>query len=97
MVIGRVSCQIVDAVATAVRDNPAEPNAMTTDMWNALPPLHDELAAGSNVRVVVVTGTGDTFCAGAGVSTRTAFAQRRAPALLWRPGQTASAADPARS
>ncbi|MDI3385419.1 enoyl-CoA hydratase/isomerase family protein [Streptomyces sp. B-S-A8] len=56
------------SVATVVIDHPAKRNAMTTDMWRALPPLLDGLAADPEVRVVVLTGAGPTFCAGADIS-----------------------------
>ena len=68
---GRVSCAIDDGVATVVLDNPAKRNAMTTQMWSALPPLLDSLAGNPDVRVVVVTGAGDSFSAGADISTLT--------------------------
>ncbi|MYT74531.1 MULTISPECIES: enoyl-CoA hydratase-related protein [unclassified Streptomyces] len=60
---------VTDAVATVVIDHPARRNAMTDTMWAALPPLLDTLAADPAVRVLVLTGAGDTFCAGADIST----------------------------
>ncbi|MFE6887860.1 enoyl-CoA hydratase/isomerase family protein [Streptomyces sp. NPDC057694] len=60
---------VTDAVATVVIDHPARRNAMTAGMWAALPPLLDDLAADPAVRVLVLTGAGDTFCAGADIST----------------------------
>ncbi|MEU3368976.1 enoyl-CoA hydratase/isomerase family protein [Streptomyces sp. NPDC006711] len=57
-----------EGVATVVIDNPAKRNAMTSAMWRALPPLLDTLAADPGVRVLVLTGAGDTFCAGADIS-----------------------------
>ncbi|MFD8569407.1 enoyl-CoA hydratase/isomerase family protein [Streptomyces sp. NPDC059639] len=59
---------VTDAVATVVIDHPARRNAMTAGMWAALPPLLDDLAADPAVRVLVLTGAGDTFCAGADIS-----------------------------
>jgi enoyl-CoA hydratase/carnithine racemase len=58
-------------VATLLISNSAKRNAMTDQMWAALPPLLDQLAADPGVRVVVLTGVGDTFCAGADISTLT--------------------------
>lgn len=52
-------------VATIVISNPGRRNAMTPDMWRRLPVLLDRLEADDRVRVVVLTGTGGTFCAGA--------------------------------
>ncbi|MFC7259151.1 enoyl-CoA hydratase/isomerase family protein [Streptomyces lutosisoli] len=58
-----------DGVATVVIHHPAKRNAMTAGMWRALPPLLDGLAADPTVRVLVLRGEGDTFCAGADIST----------------------------
>lgn len=60
---------LTDGVATVVIHHPAKRNAMTAGMWRALPPLLDELAADPAVRALVLTGEGDTFCAGADIST----------------------------
>jgi len=59
---------VADGVATVVIHHPAKRNAMTADMWRALPPLLDALAADPAVRVLVLTGEGGTFCAGADIS-----------------------------
>ncbi|MGW5125867.1 enoyl-CoA hydratase/isomerase family protein [Streptomyces sp. NPDC004069] len=60
---------VTGAVATVVIHHPAKRNAMTAAMWRALPPLLDDLAADPDVRVLVLTGAGATFCAGADIST----------------------------
>ncbi|MFD3517115.1 enoyl-CoA hydratase/isomerase family protein [Streptomyces sp. NPDC058657] len=60
---------IVDSTATVVLGNPAKRNAMTTGMWQALPGLLAALAGDPAVRALVLTGDGDTFCAGADIST----------------------------
>lgn len=60
---------VADGVATVVIDHPAKRNAMTDTMWAALPPLLARLAADPAVRALVLTGAGDTFCAGADIST----------------------------
>jgi len=59
---------VADGVATVVIHHPAKRNAMTADMWRALPPLLGTLAADPAVRVLVLTGEGGTFCAGADIS-----------------------------
>ncbi|MFF9867178.1 enoyl-CoA hydratase/isomerase family protein [Streptomyces sp. NPDC013953] len=59
---------VTDGVATVVISNPAKRNAMTTAMWRALPGLLAELAADRAVRVLVLTGAGTTFCAGADIA-----------------------------
>ncbi|WP_327672602.1 MULTISPECIES: enoyl-CoA hydratase/isomerase family protein [unclassified Streptomyces] len=60
---------VAEGVATVVIDHPAKRNAMTDAMWASLPPLLERLAADPDVRVLVLTGAGDTFCAGADIST----------------------------
>ncbi|MBO1329683.1 enoyl-CoA hydratase/isomerase family protein [Streptomyces sp. VRA16 Mangrove soil] len=60
---------VADGVAMVVIDHPAKRNAMTDAMWAALPPLLDRLATDPAARVLVLTGAGDTFCAGADIST----------------------------
>lgn len=65
----QLSYQVADSVATVVIRHPAKRNAMTAAMWRALPPLLDRLAHDPDVRVLVLTGEGGTFCAGADIST----------------------------
>ncbi|MCH0567379.1 MULTISPECIES: enoyl-CoA hydratase/isomerase family protein [unclassified Streptomyces] len=60
---------VTDSVATVVMCHPARRNAMTSAMWQALPPLLDTLAADGGVRALVLTGEGGTFCAGADITT----------------------------
>ncbi|GAA3922994.1 enoyl-CoA hydratase/isomerase family protein [Streptomyces gulbargensis] len=60
---------VEDGVATVVITHPAKRNAMTAAMWRALPGVLGRLAADPAVRVLVLTGAGDTFCAGADIST----------------------------
>ncbi|MZD09533.1 enoyl-CoA hydratase/isomerase family protein [Streptomyces sp. SID5785] len=69
---------VTDGVATVVITHPAKRNAMTDAMWAALPPLLADLAADPAVRALVLTGAGDTFCAGADIST---LGQGAAPGL----------------
>ncbi|HBF84041.1 MAG TPA: enoyl-CoA hydratase [Streptomyces sp.] len=64
----RLEHGVADGVATVVISNPAKRNAMTADMWEALPGLLESLAVDPAVRVLVLTGAGDTFCAGADIS-----------------------------
>src|SRR4051812_29643625 len=60
--------EVVDGTATVTISNPAKRNAMTAGMWRALPGLLDGLATDPEVRVLVLTGAGDTFCAGADIA-----------------------------
>ncbi|MEU4209556.1 enoyl-CoA hydratase-related protein [Streptomyces sp. NPDC026206] len=63
---------VADATATVRIANPAKRNAMTTDMWRALPGLLERCADDPDVRVLVLTGEGGTFCAGADISSLSA-------------------------
>ena len=56
------------AVAVLTIDRPDKRNAMTAGMWAALPGLLEGLAGDPAVRVLVVTGAGPSFCAGADIS-----------------------------
>ncbi|WP_448624876.1 enoyl-CoA hydratase/isomerase family protein [Geodermatophilus sp. URMC 64] len=56
------------AVAVLTVNRPAKRNAMTAGMWAALPDLLAGLADDAAVRVLVVTGAGPSFCAGADIA-----------------------------
>jgi enoyl-CoA hydratase/carnithine racemase len=56
------------SVAVLTIDRPDKRNAMTTAMWSALPAVLADLADDAGVRVLVVTGRGPSFCAGADIS-----------------------------
>ncbi|MFD5726422.1 enoyl-CoA hydratase/isomerase family protein [Streptomyces sp. NPDC058368] len=64
----RLEQTVADGVATVVISNSAKRNAMTAAMWEALPVLLGKLAADPFVGALVLTGAGDTFCAGADIS-----------------------------
>jgi enoyl-CoA hydratase/carnithine racemase len=55
------------AVAVLTINRPDKRNAMTAGMWAALPDLLAGLADDATVRVLVVTGAGPSFCAGADI------------------------------
>ena len=55
-------------IAVLTIDRPAKRNAMTAAMWAALPGVLAGLAGDPAVRVLVVTGAGAGFCAGADIS-----------------------------
>ncbi|MFI6334219.1 enoyl-CoA hydratase/isomerase family protein [Streptomyces sp. NPDC050535] len=65
----QLSHSVIDGVATVVIHHPAKRNAMTAGMWRALPSLLDELTDDADVHALVLTGAGDTFCAGFDIST----------------------------
>jgi enoyl-CoA hydratase/carnithine racemase len=56
------------SVAILTIDRPGKRNAMTLGMWAALPGVLATLADDPAVRVLVVTGAGASFCAGADIS-----------------------------
>ncbi|MDB5452901.1 MAG: enoyl-CoA hydratase [Caulobacteraceae bacterium] len=56
------------AIGWVIFNNPARRNAISVDMWEAIPPLMDAFAADPEVRVIVLRGTGETFVAGADIS-----------------------------
>jgi len=55
-------------VATLTINRPAKRNALTVAMWRRLAECCAQLAADPSVRVLVVTGAGPSFCAGADIS-----------------------------
>ena len=61
-------CAVDGEIATITIDHPAKRNAMTADMYSEFPPLLTKLEADPAVRVVILTGQGSTFCAGADIS-----------------------------
>jgi enoyl-CoA hydratase/carnithine racemase len=65
---GELRVTVRDSVASVVIDNPAKRNAMTPSMWRRLPEVLDALAGDASVRAVVLTGAGETFCAGADIT-----------------------------
>jgi len=61
--------QRTGAVATVLFSNPAKLNAVTFDMWSAVPATLAALDADAAVRVVVIAGDGDkAFISGADIS-----------------------------
>lgn len=57
------------ATGWLVFNNPDRRNAVSIDMWEAIPQVLDRFAADAEVRVVVLTGTGDkAFVSGADIS-----------------------------
>ncbi len=55
------------AVARLVIDRAAKRNALTRAMWAALPGLLGDLASDDEVKVLLVTGEGASFSAGADI------------------------------
>ena len=55
-------------IATLWLDRPSKRNAMNAGMWEAVPDLVSRAEADDAVRVLVVRGAGDHFCAGADIT-----------------------------
>lgn len=62
-----IGCSIRDGIARVVLDRPEKRNAITPAMHEALTMLWPRLEADPAVRVIVLTGAGSAFCAGADV------------------------------
>jgi enoyl-CoA hydratase/carnithine racemase len=62
-----LTLEVGGAVATLTIDRPAKRNAMSFEMWSALPGLLGKVEADESVRALVVRGT-DHFSAGADIS-----------------------------
>lgn len=69
-----IRVEVAAGVATLTLNRPAKRNAMTAEMWRALPYLLEPLARDSDVRALVLTGAGGVFCAGADLSEISALA-----------------------
>jgi 2-(1,2-epoxy-1,2-dihydrophenyl)acetyl-CoA isomerase len=54
-----------DGVMTVTLNRPEKKNAMNAMMWRDLMDVFDEIEDSPDVRVLVITGTGDGFCSGA--------------------------------
>lgn len=63
-----VAVTIDGAVGTITLDRAAKRNAMSYEMWVALEAACGQLAADAAVRVVVLRGAGEHFCAGADIA-----------------------------
>ena len=59
-----VLCSITDGVATVVLNRPDKRNALTRELLQSLLTAFDTIEAKPDVRVTVVQGNGDAFCAG---------------------------------
>jgi enoyl-CoA hydratase/carnithine racemase len=59
---------VIDGVLTIRLDRPEARNALTDEMLAGLRQALERAAADDDVRAVVLTGSGDAFCAGADVS-----------------------------
>ncbi|MSO17965.1 MAG: enoyl-CoA hydratase [Actinobacteria bacterium] len=54
-----------DGVVTLTLNRPERKNAIDGEMWQGLIDIFDEVAASTTDRVLVITGSSDSFCSGA--------------------------------
>ncbi len=65
----RMQLTIDGPVARIIFDHKARRNAMSIDMWQAIPRMLDQIEADQTIRVIVLTGAGEeAFVAGADIS-----------------------------
>jgi enoyl-CoA hydratase len=57
-----------NGIVTIIIDRPKKLNALTYEMHEALPRLWDAISSDPQVRVAVITGRGEAFCAGGDLS-----------------------------
>ena len=65
-----VRSETVDGVCTVTLDDPDRKNALSAQLTSELMDALDAAEADEGVRVIVLTNTGNTFCAGANLSER---------------------------
>ena len=66
---GRISSRRDGAIGWLTFDNPERRNAVSVEMWQAIPGVLADFAADAAIRVVVATGAGDkAFISGADIS-----------------------------
>ncbi|MCR5978406.1 enoyl-CoA hydratase [Gordonia jinghuaiqii] len=64
----RVEVTVDNGLARVTLNRPEKKNAIGTEMWSALEEALAEIRNCSEVRVLILAGAGDTFCAGADLS-----------------------------
>ncbi len=68
MEYGQIGYSVADCIATITLDRPGQLNAFTSRMMEEIIDAFDRIDADDAVRVVIVTGAGRAFCAGADLS-----------------------------
>ena len=71
-------------VATLTLNRPEKRNPFSPELVDAFAARIDEVEANRDVRVLVVTGAGRAFCAGADFKTMPTLAARSGPVAGWR-------------
>jgi enoyl-CoA hydratase/carnithine racemase len=82
---GRVVCTVTDGVARVTLSRPDKLNSLTLDTLDSLVATARELRADRDLRAVVLTGEGRSFCAGLDFATVGREPRRIAAAFLPRP------------
>lgn len=59
---------VEDQVAMVTLNRPAKKNAITSDMWQQISSIFEQIEADPGVRAVIVRGSGNDFCAGADIA-----------------------------
>jgi acyl-coenzyme A synthetase/AMP-(fatty) acid ligase/enoyl-CoA hydratase/carnithine racemase/NADPH:quinone reductase-like Zn-dependent oxidoreductase len=76
---GAVRCDIAHGVATLTLDRAEARNALTAAMIEALHDALDRIEADASIRLVILRGQGEHFCAGADIKALLAAVERGAP------------------
>lgn len=82
---GRVTCTVTDGVARVTLSRPDKLNSLTMDTLDSLVETARRLRADRDLRAVVLTGEGRSFCAGLDFATVGREPRRIAAAFLPRP------------
>ena len=89
LVAGRYRFQMTHAIATSIDgnigwlylDKPERRNAISSAMWQAVPQAISSLSANRQIRVIILSGRGEHFAAGADISEfATVYANRQSSA-----------------
>jgi enoyl-CoA hydratase/carnithine racemase len=59
-----LSLERTGAVGTLWLDRPEKRNALSTELWQAIPDALDELASDDAIGAIVLAGRGKSFCVG---------------------------------
>ena len=60
--------EVRDQIAHLVMNRPEKANSMIAEFWRELPDIVEDVSAGSDARVIVLSGEGRHFCAGMDLS-----------------------------
>lgn len=79
-----ILCDISDQIATITLNRPEVHNAINMRMRKQLEDIWDELNLNDDVRVVIITGAGRSFCAGVDLKERKEMAEKEVTRLRER-------------